>query len=81
MPLFVQEMDVDTRFMSVQSDRIAVDSRGRHALTVGEGPSGFSGRDEEFVPPDVSVLNIMERVHRHCKWTAPKRTETRLECG
>lgn len=67
--------------MSVQSDRIAVDSLGRHELTDKEGPSGFPGRDEEFFPRDVSALNIMERVHHHCKRTAPKRSGTRLECG
>lgn len=67
--------------MSEQSDRIVVDSLARHELTDKDGPSGFPGGDEEFFPRDVQALNIMECVHGRCKWTASKRSETRLECG
>lgn len=62
--------------MSGQNERIAVDSLGQHALTVKEGPAEFPGSNEEFFPRDLSALDIMERVQRQCKWTAPKTTET-----
>lgn len=67
--------------MSVQMDTIDADSLGRRVLTVKEGASRFPGRDEEFYPWDVSALNIIEPVHCQRGWTAPKRPETRLECG
>lgn len=62
--------------MSAQNERIAVDSLGQHALTGEGGPAEFPGSDEEFFPRDVSALDIMERVQRRRKWTAPKTTET-----
>lgn len=67
--------------MSVQMDTIDADSLGRRVLRAKEGLSRFPGRDEEFYLWDVSALNIIEPVHCQCGWTAPKRTETRLECG
>lgn len=67
--------------MSVQRDTIDADSLGRRVLTVKEGPSRFPGSDEEFHPRDVSAMNIIEPVHCQHGWTAPKRSETRLECG
>ena len=65
----------------MEMDTIDADSLGWRALRAKERPSRFPGRDEEFYPWDVSALNIIEPVHCQRGWTAPKRAETRLECG
>lgn len=67
--------------MSTQTDTIDADGLGRRVLRAKGGLSRFPGRDEEFYPRDVSALNIIEPVHCKGGWTAPKRAETRLECG
>lgn len=67
--------------MSQQTDTIDAGSVDRRVLRAKEGPSRFPGTDEEFYPRDVSALNIIEPVYCQGGWTAPKRAETRLECG
>lgn len=64
--------------MSVQTDTIDADSAGQCVLTVREGPSRFSGRDEEFHPWEVSALNIIEPVRCQLGWTAPQRSENEV---